>query len=286
MSNPYYSEIKKLNGLADIKNIVEKWNVLSKNIKSTPAGLPILLPEMLWVSKSGVGKTHLLKLISEYLYNQKNLMEFYGTVKFFEFLMGYCSPNTEFTELRRFIDAVQQSAGFRSEFKGIVCIDIDEWIGHEEEKHFLTLLEYLSSNSDTWMIVFWISPQKEADAHNIEHILSMFFRLDKATIELPETTELIKFVKQQLKEYELFFDGDAEKIITRTIEVLRENKYFDGYKTLAMLCQDIAYSVFTSKQSEAVVSNTVASLFSEDSDYIKRTIQKIEKKNVIGFGRG
>mgnify|MGYP003307688803 CR=1 FL=1 len=65
----------------DFGRIIKKWEVLSNNLVADTS-VPMVLPDLLWVSKPGVGKTHLLKLLSEYLYERKNLMEFYGNVKY------------------------------------------------------------------------------------------------------------------------------------------------------------------------------------------------------------
>jgi hypothetical protein len=83
-----------------------------------------------------------------------NLMSFYGDVAYFEFMLNYCGPRENFSELQRLMDGVDNAKGFRSEFRGILFIDIDDWRDHFEEKHFVDFMEYLSDNSDDWLIVF------------------------------------------------------------------------------------------------------------------------------------
>ena len=69
-----------------------------------------------------------------------------------------------------------------------------------------------------------------------------------------------------------------------TIEKLRNNKYFDGFKTIIMLCQDIVYDVFSNKNVEELsLGANMLSKFSADSDYIKNMVANIERVNRIGL---
>ena len=83
----YYDEIMSLIGADEFKALIKKWDILSSNITRFPREQPILLPDLLCVGGSGVGKTKLIKLMSEYLYSKGNLVDFSGDGKFFEFLL-------------------------------------------------------------------------------------------------------------------------------------------------------------------------------------------------------
>ncbi len=282
--NPFYNEIMNLNEAEEFKQLIKRWNILSENIKTKPTKAPVLLPDMLWVAKSGVGKTKLLKLMSEYLCCQKNLMEFYGDVKFFEFLLNYCPPSEHFYEIQRLINEVDDAAGFRNEFKGIIHIDISEWLDHFEEKHFVSLMEYLSSNSDNWLIVLSICSENENKIHNLNAFITMYLRIEKIVLTFPKTEDLFEFIESRLGEYGLVLEDDAKKLLYGSIEKLRKNKYFDGYKTIKMLCQDIIYYVFSSEEGVAQTINAnMLNGFSQNSEYVNRMIGNIERTNKIGY---
>ena len=282
--NQFYTEIMNLKEAEEFKCVIKRWNVLSENMRTKPLNAPIILPDMLWVAQSGVGKTNLLKLMAEYLSSQNNLMEFYGDVKFFEFLLNYCSPNEYFSELQRLIDEIDNAAGFRNEFKGIVHIDINEWIDHFEEKHFVSLMEYLSSNSDKWLIVLSVYSDKKEKIHNLNAFLSMYLRIEKITLSFPKTDDLFEFIEDMLNQYGLTLNEDAKKLLFDTIEKLRNNKYFDGFKTIFMLCQDIVYDVFSNENIEELsLGANMLAKFSADSDYIKNMVANIERVNRIGL---
>lgn len=282
--NQFYEEIMKLKEAEEFKSVIKRWHILSENIRTKPMHSPIILPDMLWVAKSGVGKTNLLKLMSEYLHSQKNLMEFYGDVKYFEFLLSYCHPNEHFSELQRLIDEVDNAAGFRNEFKGIIHIDINEWLEHYEDKHFISLMEYLSSNSDKWLIVLSVYSDNKDKIHNLNAFLSMYLRIEKITLSFPKTEDLFDFIENMLNQYGLTLEDDAKSLLFDTIEKLRNNKYFDGFKTIIMLCQDIIYDVFSNANIASLSLNAeMLSKFSSSSEYIKNMIANIERVNRIGL---
>ncbi len=281
----YYTEISHLREAEDFMRVLDKWDALSKRI-GTERKLPMVLPDLFWVAKSGVGKTNLLNLISEYLCEAGNLMDFHGNVKYFEFMLDYCPPERPFEEIGRMINEVRNAAGFRNVYKGIIAVDIEEWLGHCEEKHFITFLEYLSSNSTDWLIIFNVTGERETEIEKLESILSMYFRLEKSVLKLPDTEALLQYVLDRLSVYGLALDESAEQMICHVIDKLRANKYFDGYKTLIILCQDIVYEVYSgSKPIGESISAAELKRFAPESTYVKRATWKATNKNRIGLIR-
>ncbi|MBE6633258.1 MAG: hypothetical protein E7620_02825 [Ruminococcaceae bacterium] len=283
-TNPVYQKILAQNGLAEFKTLIKKWEALSENIEHKPAGAPIILPDLFLVSHSGTGRTHILKLLSEYLSEKPNLMDFYGDVKYFEFMLNYCAPNEYFSEIQRLMTEINNAAGFRSEYRGIVYIDVDEWRGHFEEKHFVSFMEYLSDNSDDWLVVLSVSNDDQEQLHRMEAFVSAFIRIEKITIEPPTLRELTEYAKRILKIYGITLSSEAEGVVSDSIDELCKNKYFDGYKTIKMLSEDIVYSLYVAGfDREREVDPSILIKFSKNSEYIRRMIVQIEKTKKIGF---
>jgi len=282
--NQYYDEIMALKVGDEFKTVVERWRVLSENIRQFPTDAPVLLPDMLWNAPSGVGKTKLLQLMCEYLASKKNLMDFYGDVKFFEFLLGYCPPGSSFTELPRLMEAVRDAAGFRNEYRGVMHINVGEWLDHFTESHFIAFMEYLAANSDKWLIVLSLHTEEEEKLHHFAAFLSMYIRLERITLALPDTSDLMTYVDRIFSQYGLTMDEEARQLLTATIDTLRKNRYFDGFKSIKMLCQDIVYAVFCRQDRTDRLTAALLEDFSSDSDYVRRTVANIEKVSRIGFG--
>lgn len=284
MSNTF-EQIMELPDTYDIKDIVRRWEILSDKLKNELAKKPIILPDILMIAKNGVGKTHVLKLLSEYLSSKENLISFYGDVKFFEFYVNYCKPDEDFSEIRRLMSAVNSAAGFRSEYRGIISLDIDEWVGHHEEKHFIDLLEYLSVNSDYWLIVFNVSNGDRKAVKALEAVISMLLRVERAEVRLPEVSELISHIKKKLEDYGISLDRSAETLLEETVKTISVSEYFDGYKTIDMISKDIVYKFYTMTESlDRPLGASDLTDFSSDSEYAQsRLVSIVTEKKPIGF---
>ena len=278
-----YERIMAHNGLCDFKKLIKQWSALSSNMKDTYSGAPIILPDIFLVSDSGTGRSHLLELLSDFLSEHDNLINFYGDVKYFEFMLNYCPKEQPFTEIQRLMDEVDNAAGFRSEYRGIIYIDIDEWRGHSEERHFLDFLEYLSDNSDDWLVILSVANRDEEQRNKMEALISSFLRIEKIVIAKPTVDELVSFIAARLSAYGLKLLADAEALVREDIEVLYRNKYFDGFKTAKMLAQDISYQAYIDNGDKKELERSDLAVFEPNGDYINRMLAKIERTKFIGF---
>ena len=280
-----YQRIMEQKGMKNLKKLIERWEALSLNVKEKSYDAPIILPDIFLVSRSGTGRTHLLNLLSDYLNERPNLMSFYGDVPYFEFLLNYCAPKEHFSEIQRLMSEISNAAGFRNEYRGIVFIDVDEWRSHFEEKHFINFLEYLSDNSNDWLVVLSVSDRNIEQVNAMEALISAFLRLERVEIERPAKEDLLKYALEILSSYGIEADSSATKLLLDSIGALCKNKYFDGYKTVKMLSQDVAYASFIKGGKGEKLCLSAADLqgFSKESDYVRRTVIKLESTQKIGF---
>lgn len=287
--NDSYKRIMELPDSCEIRNLVQQWQNLSENLERIPTEMPLILPDLFLVADYGTGRTHILRLLADYLSSRKNLMDFYGDVKYFEFLLRYCAPEKAFSELPRLIETVSSAAGFRSEYRGIVSIDINEWLGHCNERHFLDLLEYLADNSDHWLIVFTVPNTADKKLADMEAVLSMFLRLERVDLALPAPEELLEYVRKNLYAYHVLLADDAADLLRASIAKLQDSPYFDGYKTINILIRDIAYRLYSDGnfKPHKVAPEELAE-FAENGAYIRARILKNETKKhyIIGFTGG
>ena len=69
---------------------------------------------------------------------------FRGDVPAVFFRLRYTPPYEPFQELRKnIIPRLRQAAGLRSSYRGLICLDVSEYKGHETEEYFTVLLKYL-----------------------------------------------------------------------------------------------------------------------------------------------
>ena len=269
---------------AEYLSLIEKWDRLNLNLETDDTSAPVFLPDIFLTSGSGRGNTRLLRLLTDYLMDKPRLMKFYGDVPFFEFYLNYCEPHKYFEEIPRFIREVVSAAGFRNEFKGIILVEISEWLEHCTEKHFINFLEYLSDNSDNWLVVLSLPDRDPAAVERMLSVVSAFLRVETIRVAPPTTEDLMDYLKEQLSLYGMTLSTDAETLLCGTIAALMKNEFYDGYKTVRNLGRDIVYSVYANrrKRNGHLTSHDVEG-FSAESEYVSQTARKQEQFKHIGF---
>ena len=280
--NPYYDKLINFDGARGLDRLVRKWAVLSSNLKTLPVNGPVLLPDLFVVSHSDTMLSKMVDTLSSYLITQKNLMEFSGDVPYFEFMLNYCPPGAGFAELKRLIDGISDCAGYRNEFRGIVHIKLDYWLGHQEEHHFVDLLDYLTENTCSWLIILSVSTKNEEKVSDMESMLSMFLRIERITLHRASTPTYVSEIEDLLGNYGFSLDDSARELLSGSIDMLRKNRYFDSVGAVDLFGSDIIYELYSRKKMPSMVlSAQDLNVFSKDSAYIQRTLQKVKKR--IGF---
>lgn len=87
---------------------------------------------------------------------------FDGLSPYVYFKLPYVQPCDHFKELRRLILRIRDQTGLRAHYKGIVAIEVTEWIGHEREEYFTIFLKYLYDHRDHWQTVMVLNDCKAA----------------------------------------------------------------------------------------------------------------------------
>ena len=280
--NRYYEEIMELPEKGTLGEVLVKWEQLHKRMQEGHVRTRHLLPELFLTGAPGIGRSHLLSLMAGFL-GEAKLIEFSGERRYFEFRPEYCPPQGEFEELNRFANKLSEMAGFRSEFKGIICIELDEWTEHFREKYFNVFIEYLEEHCDNWLLIFTVNRADE----NVEELfsyLSMYFRLDRAELSAPSAKDYISHLEEFMISHSFTISLKAKNTLEESIEELMKSPLFDGYKSINRLGLDIVYEKYTAESFEGryITGNDVL-MFSADGEYIQTMLTNYEKKQQIGF---
>ncbi len=278
----YYNKIQSLHGLSEVKETIAKWNTILTNLKNKKEKTATLLPNLFLNSKQGAGKSYFIELLSEYLYQTKAI-SFYGDVRFFEFYLEYIPPNAEMSEINRFSIELRNAAGFRSEYKGVVAIDISEWANHSKEDHFILFLEYLSIIDANVCIVFMANNLMEDKIASVEKVLNSFCRIRTVDFLYPPKEGFVDFCKKQIEDYSLTLDDSGYLLLCDSIERLMKSEYFGGYKTINRLCLDIVFELSSKEVADGVLTAAHLVDFKSDSPFIEKLCAARELSR-IGFG--
>ena len=278
----YYDIIIDLKGIDEFKEMLNRLhNFYIKN-----DALPdIKLRNYLLISKRGGGITTLVKTFAEYL-NAAKAIEFCGTVKSFEFKLEYIAPELYFSELTRLNNAISGFAGYNRFYKGIICININEWLDHIGESHFMKFLNYISSNNDKLLAIFCIHSDTKNKLEAVESVLASHLRIDSLTLRFPDENELVELMESQyIQDKGFSFTEDAKTLLSETIKEIASENQFNGFKSIVQLSNDILFNIITTDWGgNKHISADMLSCYSKDSNYVKRTKTRIGSELTIGFG--
>ena len=121
-----FNDIMNLKGNDEFKEAVKRLHVFLIN-KEARSLRGLTLPNYLWVAKRGGGITTLINAFANYLYATRAI-EFCGITKSFEFKLNYISPEMPFVELSRFNVTKSGYAGHNRYFRGLICVNINDWL--------------------------------------------------------------------------------------------------------------------------------------------------------------
>lgn len=278
----YYDQIMQLYGLSEMKNVVKKWSNVSRNLKYAN-DMPVILPNLLWVTKPGIGKSHFIRLLAEYLSSSK-LMSFYGNVKSLEFALDYCPDERDFSELRRLMRELEAATGYRGVFKGVLSVELDQWVDHFGSQHFKRLMTFLSGMDNTLCIIFAIENVDYKICAELERVLAQYVRIEKVESDYPPADDFLAYMINWLRKYGFELEDDAVSLLRSSIDFLRLNDCFDGFKTLNLMCEDIAFEICAADDfdNDRILSAHELQAYSNEGVFISRLKDMMHKRR-IGF---
>ncbi len=280
-TNKYYEKLMALSGLDELKETIKKWNNILQNLKSKDIDAPLLLPNLFLNARPGAGKTYVFRILSDYL-DSAGFMDFYGDVKFFEFYFEYCPPGMFGPEISRLSEMLRHSAGFRNEFRGVVVVDITEWADKCEEDGFVRMLEFLSAIDEKACLIFTADNFTDLQIEKAEKVLNAFCRVRTVPFPYPSERAFAEYCARRVEKYKLKLDESAVDLIADSVKRLMESGYFYGYKTVNMLCLDMAFELSSSTVTRDNVTAEQLKAFSADSEFVERLYSSAKIRR-IGF---
>lgn len=223
--------------------------------------------------------------VTEKLENKK-LLEFKGPVHSYLYYLTYSKPmDPTFTSLRDFYDIFfKDLSGYGEPFKGILAIEITEWVeeGECNSEKFLAFMDFMSSIDDS-TLTFFISRCKDKEKNeNALSVLTSKSRVRPLVIGEINLEDGYNFVMNYLKELNFSVNEGAEAKLKEVVEFILSVDGNQGIRSLKQFADDLVYQVITKEdQLTKVISEEVLTHFSPTSRWGKT--YKKNRKNYLGI---
>ena len=165
---------------------------------------------------------------------------FEGNAPSVYYKMKYVPPYEKFSELKHLILCIRNATGLRSEFKGIVAVDLFEWLGREDEEYFDITLKFLYDHRHIWKYIFTF---KNAELEKIKPVFEAsvhYFRtmaIDKCLFN--HRDELEKYLRAAFEKNGAKCDESAVQMLAGVFSG-KGAKNIKSYEKMDMVIRDIA----------------------------------------------
>lgn len=276
-----FQNIMNLLGVEELKAKVQRLQNLQQSKDKFPEIGNVKPPNYLWVVESFGDFYTYIDPFAKFLY-AANLIDFKGKVKYFDYKLAYEMPGTIFSELTRFIKALSESTGYHRYFKGLVSVNIDEWVRHTAEDHFIKFIEYIAGINDRILAIFHISSDDTQIIESLEATLAAYIRIETVPLKFPNADELVGFMETKyFKKKGLRFKDDARFLLKESIEEISNGINFKGFSTVEKFADDILFDIYTSNTGKKAISADMLAEFNKNSEYVNRITKSTSLK--MGF---
>jgi uncharacterized protein YjaG (DUF416 family) len=131
--------------------------------------------------------------------------------------------------------------------------------------------------------VFCAHTNDQRVIENIESVISSYMRVETISLRFPNTDELLGLIEENyFKKYHFYLAADAKALLEDSINEIIDGKYFNGFKTIIQMANDIVYSLLESQLNNYEISAGLLGKFNKTSVYVKRIKTSVGKAG-IGF---
>ncbi|MCD7840351.1 MAG: hypothetical protein LUG46_07000 [Erysipelotrichaceae bacterium] len=155
---------------------------------------------IIWASNS----PHKEKLLKDEIFKEyeRNPGRFYGEVPCICYKLNYVLPCNKFNEIKNLILRIKEGTGLRSEFRGIVAINIEEWHHHEDEEYFIVFLKYLHDHSDYIQYIFYSEEDNLSHFRKLVQVAIQYMTL--SMIQMDENLDLSQLYIALIHDFERY----------------------------------------------------------------------------------
>ena len=298
MSGKAYEAIMNLRGYEELKALAKRLLKLAENRKSL-SGTQIRVPNFLFVEDPGAGVTTQLKLLTRLLMELK-LMRFIGERRFFEWALDG-DAFEKGGSFDRLLQETAAMAGFYSQFRGVIGVELGEWSSWPQHPGFRRLLDFAADMYGRITFVFVTEERDEEKLARLHRALNEATSIEMVRCPLPKAEDMTQYLLDFLWDRGFAAAPEAEAAIAEFMPALMKTEGFDGMQTMSILADEIVFQACSSDggvrlaaatadgkesvQAVPVVRAEHLSFITEEQGYISRHARRPVQPRRIGFER-
>lgn len=299
MSGTAYEDIMALRGYGEFKALAERLRQLGENSRTLP-GAQIRVTNFLFAEAPGAGVTTQLRLLTRLLAEQK-LVRFMGEKRFFEWALDGEAFDRG-GSFDRLLMETNAAAGFYSQFRGVVGIELGEWSVWPRHPAFRRMLDFVADMYGQIVFAFVTEEQDEGRLTELHRALNEATPIELVRCPLPSPHDMALYLLDFLRARGFAASSEAQSDIAAFMPSLMKTEGFDGMQTMSILADEIVFRACSSargpkmvpadgadaRQSMPLVGAEHLSFITGDGGYIDRCARRPERqrRRQIGFERG
>ena len=190
----------------------------------------------------GNGLSTVLQIMAETL-KKSGLVEFSGRQDFIEFKLEYSDNPDDFNSFGNMLREISHNQVSRDGFKGIVSIDVEEWLDHLSDKRIDQLLKFVWDTREDIIFVFTVpfvdNTVLDKLYDRIDDVISA--RIMKFAPLSDE--QYFAFLGKIFEQYNIGLEKAAYNSFVTKITLEKNDGKFYGFNTVRKIANEILYSV-------------------------------------------
>lgn len=210
---------------------------------------------------------------------ENDLVRFTGERRWLNFRLTV-SQGSGFESFERMLVSMRRSAGYSNRFRGVVRVDVTEWVDSAHDERMQALFAYIHDHSDEIFFIITVTSDDPDRAQTFRKALERWVYAAFALVKPYDTGKLVSFVEDRLAARGQKLSDAAIGVLKMTIDMLASQDDFAGIREIESLVGAISVSVGT----QELITLEHMTAYSPDGSWVKRRMS--EQPTTIGFAGG
>ena len=262
-----------------IKDTIQRWERFMNGVEYNKEKIRCFLPNPFFVGESEWQTEMAANKLCELLHCN-NVMQFRDDTQLLYYRVSYNSEEMLcFREIKTLTQLLEYH--FRGKYKGVLVLDLTEWLEHSKEVYFGVLMNYLAEQREDIFVFFHARTKKLEKIEDMVSQMRKYFHLDIFDFTEENRDVYVEYAKSIFKEQGRFVRKSAEKELENCIERLMRTRGFGGFESVKYMTEEIVFELAVKGSKERGITEEVLKEFSGKGIFWKDV--KEEKTQKIGF---